>query len=78
MSRVTGAVTILIVVEKTGIGVGTVLDREGVCYLDTPAVRLVVIVLAFFLATLSCSDFDFGYQTRAPIPEKYRKQIEKL
>jgi hypothetical protein len=70
MSRVTGAVNIFGVGDKTGSGVGKVLVMACPCLSHTPAVRLVVMVLAFFLATLSCSDFDFGYQTRAPIKKK--------
>jgi hypothetical protein len=73
MSRVTGAVLIFVVEDKPGSGGGTVLRTIGAYPLDTPAIRLVVIVLASFLVTLSCSDFVFGYQTRAPIPKNTPK-----
>jgi hypothetical protein len=62
-----------IVGNGTCIGCGTVCGGGGGggggCSSLTPAARLVVIVLALFLDTLSCSDFVWGYQKWAPIPK---------
>jgi hypothetical protein len=53
-SQVTGAVTIFVVGDKTGIDVGTFFCMAGACPSNTPAVRLVVIVFFFFLTTIYC------------------------
>jgi hypothetical protein len=59
-SRVTGAVTIFVTGDGTGIVVRGVIGLASPSPSDIPAIRLVVIVFAFFRATLSCSDLDFG------------------
>jgi hypothetical protein len=46
--------------DKTGIVVRGVLGLASPSPSDSPAARLVVIVLIFFRATISCSDLDFG------------------
>jgi hypothetical protein len=59
-SRVTGAVTIFVTGDRKGIVFRGVLGLASPSPSDSPAVRLVIIVFAFFRATLSYSDLDFG------------------
>jgi hypothetical protein len=56
ISRVTGAGMMLVIGDTMGICMGTVLVMVGAFSSDARAARMVVIVSASFLETLSCSN----------------------